>query len=80
MQEHTIQCHLRVLTKSCISKKSCEFIDTSNSPNRGYNPLPDAHLPHYPSHFPPTHPLIYTTCDTTVAVNKVAQNPAMLAS
>ena len=30
--------------------------------------------------FPPTHPLIRAICDITVAVKKVAQNPAELAS
>ena len=28
----------------------------------------------------PTHPLIHAICDITVAVKKVAQNPAVLAS
>ena len=29
---------------------------------------------------PPTHPLIHAICDIAVAVKKVAQNPAVLAS
>ena len=31
-------------------------------------------------HHPPTHPIIHAICDITVAVQKVAQNPAVLAS
>ena len=30
--------------------------------------------------FPPTHPFIRAICDVTVAVKKLAQNPAVLAS
>ena len=33
-----------------------------------------------PTPLPPTHPLIHAIPDTTVAVKKVAQNPAVLAS
>ena len=36
-----------------------------------------------PTHPPPTyhpHPLIHAICDITVAVKKIAQNPAVLAS
>ena len=34
-----------------------------------------------PSAFhPPTHPIIHATCDITITVKKVAQNPAVLAS
>ena len=36
-------------------------------------------LPTHPRH-PATHPLIRAICDITVAVKKVAQNPAVLAS
>ena len=43
-----------------------------------------AQLPHHPPHpIPfclPTHPLIHATHDITVAMKKVAQNPAVLAS
>ena len=35
-------------------------------------------LPRHPP--PPSHPLIRAICDITVAVKKVAQNPAVLAS
>ena len=43
------------------------------------------HFPTHPRHFPtpshpPTHPLIHAICDIRVAVKKVAQNPAILAS
>ena len=38
-------------------------------------------LPHYSPHPPPTHPpLILAIHDITVVVNKVDQNPAVLAS
>ena len=39
-------------------------------------------LPTHPRHPPPppTHPLILAICDITVAVKKVAQKPAVLAS
>ena len=33
-----------------------------------------------PTHPPPTHPLIHAIFDITVAVKKVAQKPAVLAS
>ena len=33
----------------------------------------------HPNHLPPTHPLIHAIRDITVVVNKVAQNPAVLA-
>ena len=36
-------------------------------------------LPIHPR-YPPTHPLIHAIPDITVAVKKVAQNPAVLAS
>ena len=36
--------------------------------------------PHHPHPLPPTHPLIHAIPDITVAVKKVAQNPAVLAS
>ena len=52
-----------------------EFIATLNSPNRRYNVLPAIHpLP------PPARSLIRVTCDSTVAVQIVAQNPAVLPS
>ena len=34
----------------------------------------------YPTLLSPDHPLIHATFDITVAVKKVAQNPAVLAS
>ena len=37
-------------------------------------------LPTYPRHPPTAHPLIRAICDITVAVKKVAQSPAVLAS
>ena len=38
-------------------------------------------FPTHPRHSsPPFHPLMYTIPDITVAVKKVAQNPAVLAS
>ena len=37
-------------------------------------------LPTHPPPFQPTHPLIRAICDITVALKKVAQNPAVLAS
>ena len=37
-------------------------------------------LPTHPHHPPPTHPLIRAICDSTVALKKVAQNPAVLTS
>ena len=33
-----------------------------------------------PTHPPPSHPLIHAICDIAVAVKKVAQYPAVLAS
>ena len=37
--------------------------------------------PHHPATpLPPAHPLIHAICDITVAVKKVAQKPAVLAS
>ena len=36
--------------------------------------------PATPTPLPPAHPLIRAICDITVAVKKVAQNPAVLAS
>ena len=57
------------------------LIARPNSPNKGFNPPPAAHPspPHIP---PPSTPLTLTraTHDTTVVVNKAAQNPAVLAS
>ena len=43
-----------------------------------HSPTPTTHPPPPPP--PPTHPLIRAICDITVAVKKVAQNPAVLAS
>ena len=44
-------------------------------------PLTRLQLPTHPRHpLPPAHPLIRAICDITVAVKKVAQNPAVLAS
>ena len=48
------------------------LIASPNSPNRGFN------LP--PADHPPRPPLIRATRDIIVVVNKVAQNPAVLAS
>ena len=45
-----------------------------NPPSASHTPLPP------PIPLPPTHPLIRAICDITVAVKKVAQNPAVLAS
>ena len=47
-------------------------------PNGRCNLPPASHPP--PPPLPPTHPLIHTIPDITVAVKKVAQNPAVLAS
>ena len=57
----------------------CPLLKTQHHclcPNGGCDPLSASH-PLPPS---PTHPLIHTIPDITVTVNKVAQNPAVLAS
>ena len=53
----------------------CHLLDTEYCclcPSGSLNPLSASH--------PPTHPLIRTIYDITVAMKKVAQNPAVLAS
>ena len=57
------------------------FIASPNTPDGGFNPPLATHLwlptfPHHPPTHPPTtcHPLYYSSCE------KVAQNPAVLAS
>ena len=53
---------------------------TLNRSNKRYNAPPAAHPPSPPTPPPPAHPPPYTvcaTCDTTVAVKKVAQNPSV---
>ena len=58
------------------------FIASSNSLNGGFNlpPAVQPSPPSTPSHSPTLPPLICATCDFTVVVKKVAQNPALLAS
>ena len=53
------------------------FIASPNSSNGGFNLHPAAHYPPHP--LSPTHPFIHATCDITVVVKNIAQNPAVLA-
>ena len=48
------------------------------SPNSGFHLPPAVHHPPHP--LSPIHPLIHATCDITVVVKNIAQNPAVLAS
>ena len=60
---------------------SCPLLKTQNHclcPNESCNP-PSA-SPHPSPIIPPTHPLIDATCDITVAVKNLAQNPTVLAT
>ena len=51
------------------------LIASLNSPNERYN------LPTLPTTHPtPSHPLIHAACDIAVALKKIDQNPAVLAS
>ena len=43
-------------------------------------PPPPPHHPHHTPHSPTPHTLIHAIPDITVAVKKVSQNPAVLAS
>ena len=56
-----------VLVRCFLGLELLGFIDTLNSPAGRYS-------------LPPTHPLIRAICDITVAVEKFAQNPAVLAT
>ena len=62
----------------------CPLLKTQHHclcPNGRCNPPSASHPPPpLPVSLPPAHPVICTICDITVAVKKVAQNPAVLAS
>ena len=62
----------------------CPLLKTQHHclcPNEMCNPASASCQPPLPpTTLPPTHPLIRAICDITVAVKKVAQNPAVLAS
>ena len=58
----------------------CVFSGSLNPPSASHPPPPTPQ-PRQPLPPPPIpHPLIRAICDITVAVKKVAQNPAVLAS
>ena len=57
------------------------YIDSPNSPNKGFNLPLAAHPPSPPSlPFPLAHTLILATHDITGVMKNDAQNPAVLAS